>query len=79
MITELTCLDGLLHFVRVLGQVQVGHVGLQVTDWAFSPRHTEALYQQICYTQKTETQIYTECSYKDVMSSFLYSIFNIVY
>ena len=44
---HLTFFYGLCHFVRVLGEVKVGHVGLQVAYRAFSSGHTKSLYAQI--------------------------------
>lgn len=44
---SLTFLYGLRDLLRVLGEVKVGHVGLQVTDGTLPSRHAESLDGQL--------------------------------
>lgn len=45
---QFTLLNGLLDFLGVFGEIQIGQVGLEVANWALTSSHAESLYRQIC-------------------------------
>lgn len=50
---QLTLLYRLGDFSRILGEVEVGHVGLQVANGALPSCHAESLDGQICEDPKS--------------------------